>query len=205
MKKGVERMEEPTKQKAAKGNEVPRLYPLNGAQALQVLSILAEKDAEIAKEIERLSAMVFCDVSVEDVAFLVFNALDGIDVEDCWNASGRQREGGYRDEYDVADEMVSEAFYPFTNQIDMFYQTGEYAAEQTYMHGVLLGLYQCLNESTSDFFEQYMEDYPEMLKQELIDGWKKRHPDDASALQMLNTFIEEYCPDWGTEETELGE
>jgi hypothetical protein len=50
-----------------------------------------------------------------------------------------------------------------------------------------------------------MEDYPEMLKQELIDGWKKRHPDDASALQMLNTFIEEYCPDWSTEETELGE
>lgn len=186
-----------------KKNNIPRRHLLSGSQARQVLNELAEKDATIAKEIERLSAMVFNDVSVDQVASSVFLALDGIDVEECWNASGKQRGGGYRDEFDVADEMIMDALHPFTHQIEVFYQAGEYAAEQEYLHGVLLGIYQLIEDSTSEFFDNYMEDYPEELKQELIDDWKKRHPNDEDGLQKLNTFIEKHCPAWSTEGTEL--
>lgn len=184
-------------------NNIPRRHLLSGSQARQVLNELAEKDATIAKEIERLSAMVFNDVSVDQVASSVFLALDGIDVEECWNASGKQRGGGYRDEFDVADKMIMDALHPFTHQIEVFYQAGEYAAEQEYLHGVLLGIYQLIEDSTSEFFDNYMEDYPEELKQELIDDWKKRHPNDEDGLQKLNTFIEKHCPAWSTEGTEL--
>ncbi|WP_321299997.1 hypothetical protein [uncultured Sphaerochaeta sp.] len=186
-----------------KKNNIPRRHLLSGSQARQVLNELAEKDATIAKEIERLSAMVFNDVSVEQVASSVFLALDGIDIEECWNASGKQWGGGYRDEFDVADDMIMEALFPFEQKIDVFYQAGEYAAEQEYLHGVLLGIYQLMEDSTSEFVENYMEDYPEELKQELIDDWKKRHPEDADGLQKLNTFIEKHCPAWSTEGTEL--
>ena len=186
-----------------KKNNIPRRHLLSGSQARQVLNELAEKDATIAKEIERLSAMVFNDVSVDQVASSVFLALDGIDVEECWNASGKQRGGGYRDEFDVADEMIMDALHPFTHQIEVFYQAGEYAAEQEYLHGVLLGIYQLIEDSTFEFFDNYMEDYPEELKQELIDDWKKRHPNDEDGLQKLNTFIEKHCPAWSTEGTEL--
>jgi hypothetical protein len=186
-----------------KKNNIPRRHLLSGSQARQVLNELAEKDATIAREIERLSSLIFCDVSVEQVASSVFLALDGIDIEECWNASGKQRGGGYRDEFDVADEMIMEALFPFKHEIDVFYQAGEYAAEQEYLHGVLLGIYQLMEDSTSDFFENYMEDYPDELKQEFIDKWKNRHPNDADGLQKLNTFIEKHCPDWITEGTEL--
>ncbi len=181
-----------------KKNNISRRHLLNGSQALQVLNKLAEMDAIIAKEIERLSSLIFCDVRVEQVASSVFLALDGIDVEDCWNASGKQRGGGYRDEFAVADEMIMEALFPFEQKIDVFYQAGEYAAELEYLHGVLLGIYQVMKDSTSDFFENYMEDYPDELKQKFIDTWKNRHPNDADGLQKLNTFIEKHCPDWST-------
>ncbi len=196
-------MEKIPNKNTVKKIDIPRRHLLSGSQARQVLNELAELDTAIAKEIERLSAMVFNDVSVEQVASSVFLALDGIDIEECWNASGKQRGGGYRDEFDVADEIITEALFPFSHQIDLFYQTGEYAAEQAYLHGVLLGLYQLMKESTSDFFENYMEDYPEELKQELIDNWKNRHLNDADGFQKLNTFIEKHCPAWSTEGTEL--
>ncbi len=107
--------------------------------------------------------MVFNDVSVEQVASSVFLALDGIDIEECWNASGKQWGGGYRDEVDVADDMIMEALFPFEQKIDVFYKAGEYAAEQESLHGVLLGIYQLMEDSTSEFFENYMEDYPTCL------------------------------------------
>ncbi|WP_319757831.1 hypothetical protein [uncultured Sphaerochaeta sp.] len=180
-----------------------RRHLLSGSQARQVLNELAEKDATIAKEIERLSSLIFCDVSVEQVASSVFLALDGIDIEECWNASGKQWGGGYRDEFDVADDMIMEALFPFEQKIDVFYQAGEYAAELEYLHGVLLGIYQLMEDSTSEFVENYMEDYPDELKQRFIDDWKKRHPEDADGLQKLNTFIEKHCPAWITEGAEL--
>ncbi len=184
-----------TSQKPSTGVEKPKSYPLSGEQALQVLRMLANKSAEFAKEISELSALVFCDVSVEDVSSSVYDALNELSVEDCWAGAGRQMGGGYRDDFDVADEMIEEAFSPFTHQIDSFHQTGEHVSEQIYIQGVLLGLYQFQKESTSDFSD-YAEDYPESYKQDILTTWKKRHPDDNSGLQMLHKFIKEHCPDW---------
>jgi len=192
-----------TSQKGSKAVGKPKSYPLSGEQALQVLQILANRNAEFAKEIAEVSALVFCDVSVEDVASSVFDALNELSVEDCWDASGRQRGGGYRDEFDVANEMVEEAFSPFTHQINMFHQTGEHVSEQIYIQGVLLGLYQFKMESTSDFSENYAEDYPESFESDILATWKKRHPDDTSGLQVLHEFLEEHCPDWSVEPTTI--
>ncbi|MBI9095660.1 MAG: hypothetical protein JEY71_12325 [Sphaerochaeta sp.] len=187
-----------TSQKGSTGVGTPKTYPLSGAQALQVLRMLAARNVEIAKEIAELSALVFCDVSVEDVASSVYDALNELSAEDCWDASGRQRGGGYRDEYDVADDMIGEAFSPFTNQIDTFHHAGEHVSEQIYIQGVLLGLYQFKMEATTDFSD-YAEDYPESFEQDILDTWKKRHPEDTSGLHLLHRFLEERCPDWSAE------
>jgi len=187
-----------TSRKPSTGVGTPKSFPLSGAQALQVLRMLADRNAEIAKEIAEVSALVFCDVSVEDVASSVYDALNELSAEDCWAASGRQRGGGYRDEFDVADDMIGEAFSPFTHQIDTFHHAGEHVSEQIYIQGVLLGLYQFKTGSTTDFSD-YAEDYPESLEQDILDTWKKRHPDDVSGLRMLHRFLEEHCPDWSAE------
>ena len=191
-------MAKSTSQKPSTGVGKPKSYPLSGEQALQVLRMLASKSAEIAKEISELSALVFCDVSVEDVSSSVYDALDDLSVEDCWAGAGRQRGGGYRADYDVAADMIEEAFSPFTHQIDTFHQTGEHVSEQLYIQGVLLGLYQFQKEATTDFSD-YTEDYPESYKQDILTTWKKRHPDDTSGLRNLLEFIQEQCPDWSEE------
>ncbi|MDY0290171.1 MAG: hypothetical protein RBR15_15195 [Sphaerochaeta sp.] len=184
--------------KATTGVEKPTTYPLSGEQALQVLRILSQRSVAIAKEIAEVSALVFCDVSVEDVASSVFDVLDELAVEDCWSKAGRQR-GGYRDQYDVADEMICEAFSPFIQQIDAFHRTGEHVSELIYIQGVLLGLYQYKTDATSDFYEHYGEDYPESFEDDVFKAWKKRHPDDSSGLQMLHSFLDDHCPDWSEE------
>lgn len=195
--KGVETMGKSTGQNHSSIAGTPKSYPLSGEQALQVLWILENRNAEFAKEIAEVSALVFCDVSVEHVASRVYDALNELSVEDCWASSGRQR-GGYRDEFDVADDMIRDAFFPFAHQIDIFHQTGEHVSEQVYIQGVLLGLYQYKMESKSDFFD-YAEDYPELLERDILDTWKERHPDDTSGLQKLYGFIEEHCPVWKVE------
>ncbi|PKL27605.1 MAG: hypothetical protein CVV46_10575 [Spirochaetae bacterium HGW-Spirochaetae-2] len=188
-------MEKKSRRKGAESGDAPRMYPLKGEQALQVLAILADTDEVFAKEISKVSARIYCHVSVEDVASSVYNALDGIAIEDCWDASGRQRGGGYRDEFDVAYDMVSDAFSPFLYQIGEFHQVGEHISEQTYLHGVLLGLYRFTFESHSDFFD-YVEDFPESSAKDLIEDWKGRHADDTAGSRNLNSFLEDHCPDW---------
>lgn len=195
--KEVETMGKSTGQNHSTVARMPKSYPLSGGQALQVLRILANRNAEFAKQIAEVSALVFCDVSVEHVASEVYEALNELSAEDCWASSGRKR-GGYRDEFDVADDMIEEAFSPFLHQIDMFHQTGEYVSEQVYIQGVLLGLYHYRKESISDFFD-YAQDYPELYEHDILDTWKKRHPDDASGLRELHGFLEEHCPDWSVE------
>ncbi len=187
-----------TSRKSSTGVKALKSYPLSGDQALEVLRLLAERNPDFAKEIAEVSALVFCDISVEDVASSVYDALNGLSAEDCWDASGRQRGGGYRDQYDVADEMINEAFSPFTYQIDAFYHTGEHVSEHMYIQGVLLGLYQYHKGSTTDFSD-YAEDYAETFQHDILETWKKRHANDTSGLQMLLKFLKEHCPDWSEE------
>jgi hypothetical protein len=186
-----------TDQNHSTAEGILKSYPLSGEQALQVLRMLANRNVGFAKEIAEASALVFCDVSMEHVASAVYEVLNGLSAEDCWDSSGRQR-GGYRDEFDVADDMIREAFSPFIHQIDMFHQIDEHVSEQVYIQGVLLGLYQYNMESISDFFD-YAQDYPELLKDDILETWKKRHPDDASGLQELHGFLDANCPDWSVE------
>ena len=126
--------------KRTKSEGSAKSYPLSGVQALQVLSMLKQRHPELESEISELSSRVFNDICTEDVAQEVYSALNSLEAHDCWEASGRQWGGGYRDEYEVADEMVSEAFSPFLFQINTFHTTGEFASELAYIQGVLMGV-----------------------------------------------------------------
>lgn len=181
--------------KRTKSAGTAKSYPLSGEQALQVLSMLKQNHPELESEISQLSSGVFNDVSIEDVAQEVYYALNSLEAHDCWEASGRQWDGGYRDEYEVADEMVMEAFSPFLSQINTFHAIGEFASELTYIEGVLKGLYQFQKEATTDFSD-YTEDYPDSFATDILSDWRHRHPDDSSGLETLHSFLSEQCPDW---------
>jgi len=181
--------------KRTKSSGIAKSYPLSGEQALQVLSMLRQNHPELESEISQLSSGVFNDVSIEDVAQEVYYALNSLEAHDCWEASGRQWDGGYRDEYEVADEMVMEAFSPFLFQINTFHAIGEFASELIYIEGVLKGLYQFQKEATTDFSD-YTEDYPDTFASDILSDWSHRHPDDSSSLETLHSFLSEKCPSW---------
>jgi hypothetical protein len=181
--------------KRTKSEGSAKSYPLSGVQALQVLSMLKQRHPELESEISELSSRVFNDICTEDVAQEVYSALNSLEAHDCWEASGRQWGGGYRDEYEVADEMVGEAFSPFLFQINTFHTTGEFASELAYIQGVLMGLYRFQKEATTDFSD-YTEDYPESFATDILGDWSKRHPDDSSSRELLRVFLSDQCPDW---------
>lgn len=181
--------------KRTKSEGSAKSYPLSGVQALQVLSMLKQRHPELESEISELSSRVFNDICTEDVAQEVYSALNSLEAHDCWEASGRQWGGGYRDEYDVADEMVREAFSPFLFQLNTFHTTGEFASESAYIQGVLKGLYRFQKEATTDFSD-YAEDYPESFATDILGDWSKRHPDESSGRELLRVFLSDQCPDW---------
>ncbi|MGE0074217.1 MAG: hypothetical protein AB7S52_03270 [Sphaerochaetaceae bacterium] len=86
--------EKKTGWKSSENEKTSCYYPLSGEQAVQVLAILADKDEGLAEKIAKLSAQIYCDVSPDRTASLVYRSLDGIAVENCWDASGRQHGGG---------------------------------------------------------------------------------------------------------------
>ena len=115
-------MEKKTGRKNPGNAKIPRYYPLGGEQAIQMLALLADKDDSPAEEIAKISAQIYCNISVEKTVSSVYRSLDGIAIEDCWDASGRQRGGGYRDEFDVAYDMISEVFSPYLHQIEEYHR-----------------------------------------------------------------------------------
>ena len=177
------------------GHDSFRLYPLNHAQAMRVLHTLASKNEEFAMEVVKESAKEFSSVDIDEVAGAVTYSLTSITDEDCMAGAGRQRYGGYRDMGDVAYDLFCEKFSSFTYQIDLFYKNGVYAAEIEYIKGAILGLYQFSLEGTEDYYV-YVEECPTDFTSDLINAYKKRHPESPDAIQAIHDFIKQKCPKW---------
>jgi hypothetical protein len=68
---------------------------LTAEQALEVVLRLHRKRGEIRDVVvtEAMSVLAESEIELDEIADQVFVALDAIDVEDCWDRSGRSRDG----------------------------------------------------------------------------------------------------------------
>jgi hypothetical protein len=166
---------------------------LTAEQALEVVKRLSEKGGKFREAVLTEARNVLTAVDVEDTAEEVFFVLDSIDVQDCWDRSGKTRHG-YTEPSEAACELVEEELQPFYDQAARYQELGMAEEEATYCVGVILGIYRYEQESKSEFRE-WAEDVPIECAGYLLDKWRKRKQGTPSA-QAMNEFIQHRCPKW---------
>lgn len=167
---------------------------LSSDQALAILHRLVAKGGDIADAIAAEAVALLSEVDCETVANEVYLMLDSIDVQDCWDRSGKHRQG-YVHEDEVAYELIQEALRPFDDQIAQYRQSEMEPQELQYTQGVVVGLYRYHKESGSEF-KDWCVDLPESFAQEILESWHKRQTKNPEALQAMAVYLEERCPDW---------
>ena len=164
-------------------------------QALEVVKRLTEKGGELREAVLTEARAVLTKIDLEGTADEVFFVLDSIDVQDCWNRSGRSR-SGYTSPDEAAVEIVEEELEPFFAQVERYHELGMPEQEATYCMGVVLGIYRYEHESKSEF-RQWSVDVPIECAGYLLDKWRERKQDGPRA-ETMNKFIRQRCPKWAT-------
>lgn len=166
---------------------------LTAEQALDVVKRLNEKGGEIGEAVLAEATNLLRAVNMETTADEVFFVLDSIDVQDCWDRSGRSRHG-YTEPSDAAVELVEEELQPFYDQAARYRELGMAEQETTYCMGVILGIYRYEHESKS-VFREWCSDVPIECAGYLLDTWRERNQGTART-QAMDEFIQLRCPKW---------
>ena len=173
--------------------KIPDIQRLTGSQALHVLMCMAADDPGLARMIEIEAKRLLMAVDVDETADEVFDALDAIDVEDCWDRAGSHRDG-YTSPDEAAGELIEDELQSFADQAERYHELGILYQERDYCAGIILGLYRYEKESKSEF-KNWSEDLPPDSAGRLRDAWRERNT-DTTTRDNMDAFIRERCRDW---------
>lgn len=168
---------------------------ITSEQALLIVERLCRKGGEVRDAIIAEAISLLSEFSVEEIAGEVFDALDLIDIQDCWDRAGRSRDG-YTSPDEAAVDIVEEALQPFFDQVERYHDLGMHEQEASYCKGVLFGIYRFERESEAEI-KALADDLAGECAGTLLDDWKKRNPDKA-AVAAMQAFVREKCPKWAT-------
>jgi hypothetical protein len=168
---------------------------LTAEQALEIVERLARKGGDIREAIVAEAMKVLTQFSLDDVVEKVFDALDLIDVQDCWDKSGGSR-NGYTSPDEAALDIIEEELQPFFDQVERYHELGMIEREATYCMAVILGVYRFEHESKSEF-KKLAEDIPAECAGNLFEEWRTRNPAQAG-IDAMHAFIRERCPKWAS-------
>ena len=166
---------------------------LTAERALRIVRQLSRRGGEIGEAVRAEVMDVLTGVDWDETAEEVFCALDSLDVEDCWDRSGRSRDG-YTSPDEAAAEMIEAELQPFCDQLERYQKLGMIEQESTYCMGVIFGLYRFERKSESEF-RDWSVDIPAEFARDLLDLWLQRNREGAR-IDAMHDFIREHCPDW---------
>jgi len=166
---------------------------LTPRQALEILKRLSENEGEIGEAVRAEARNLLMAVDLDTTADEVFFVLDSIDVQDCWDRSGRTRHG-YTEPSEAAVELVEEELQPFYDQTARYHALDMPEQEMTYCMGVILGIYRYEHESKSEFRE-WAADIPIECAGYLLSTWRQRNQ-NAVAAEAMDEFLRQRCPKW---------
>ena len=166
---------------------------LTGEQALRIVQQLSRRGCEIGEAVRAEAMDVLTGVNWDETAEEVFCALDSLDVEDCWDRSGRSRDG-YTSPDEAAAEMIEAELQPFCGQLERYQKLGMIEQQSTYCMGVIFGLYRLERESESEF-RDWSTDIPAECARDLLDQWLERNR-EVRPIDAMHDFIREHCPEW---------
>jgi len=166
---------------------------LTSEQALQIIERLCRKGGEIRETIVAEAMSLLAEFSLDETADKVFDALDSVDIQDCWDRASGSRDG-YTSPDEAAVDIVEEELQPFFDQVERYHDLDMPEQEAAYCMGVILGIYRFENESKSEF-KQLAEDIPVECAGNLLEEWQERNPEPAG-IEAMDAFVRERCPKW---------
>jgi hypothetical protein len=168
---------------------------LTAEQALEIVERLARKGGNIREAIVAEAMNVLTEFSLDDVAEEVFDALDLIDVQDCFDLADSAREGDTSPR-EAALDIIEEELQPFFDQAECYHELGMGEQEATYCMAVILGVYRFEHESKSEF-KKLAADIPAGCAGNLMEDWRGRNPAQGG-IDAMCAFIRERCPKWAS-------
>jgi hypothetical protein len=166
---------------------------LTSEQALEVVERLAQKGGEIREAVVAEAMSVLADFSLDEIADEVFDVLDSVDVQDCWDRAGGSP-AGPTPPNEAAIDIIEEELQPFFDQAERYHELGMPEQEATYCQGVLLGIYRFERESEVEL-KRLAEEIPAECAGNLLEEWQERNPEQAG-IDAMYAFIRERCPEW---------
>jgi len=167
---------------------------LSPTDALSILRILADSDERLAARIAEIATARLSGVDLEEVAAVLYDELNTLEVEEVWDRAGPTRHG-YVDPGEAADEMIEEVMEPFLEELKKYQALGMSTEANRMCMGLLLGLYRFEHESTSEF-KDWAGDAPSIFADAVVDTWKAGSPSRPD-VKAVKAFIEDELCGWG--------
>ena len=137
------------------------------------------------KKIYQMAVQILDEVSIEDVAYDVCDALDGLEVEELWARSGKTRYG-YTEPSEESWVMIEEAIYPFLAEMKKYQKISMPLLAKKYCIGIIKGIQEYDEESMSEF-KDWAVDAPGEFVENVFNEWKNGEPeaDDIAEVRKL--------------------
>jgi hypothetical protein len=187
-------------QKSAAPRKTDSLDRLKGHEAATVLRLLLKGHPELAKEVESLAKSVIGDVSIEDVADEVEDALRSLTLDDLNDRAGPKADG-YVEPTEAAWELVEEEVMPFLEDIKRRAESGQFDAALATCVGVVLGLYRLRKGDRGPFLEWAADSPDEMAGEAVVTLRKvlrktKTARGNLKDSASLPAVFRETAPEW---------
>ncbi|MBO0752193.1 MAG: hypothetical protein J2P53_08785 [Bradyrhizobiaceae bacterium] len=166
---------------------------ITSEQALLIVERLCRKGGDVRDAIVAEAMRLLSEFSLDDIAAEVFDALDLIDIQDCWDLAGGSRDG-YTSPEEAAADIIEEELQPFFDQAERYHDLGMTTEEATYCQGVVLGAYRFAQESEAEI-KGLAGDLPAEYAGSLLEEWRKRNP-DKTGVAAMEAFVRERCAKW---------
>jgi hypothetical protein len=166
---------------------------LTSEQALEIVERLCRKSGSVRDAIVAEAINLLTEFSLDAVAEEVFDALDLIDVQDCFDPAGSSRDGSASPD-EAAVDIIEEELQPFFDQVERYHELGMGEQETTYCMAVILGIYRFADESKSEL-KRLTDDASAEFACNLLEDWRARKPPRAS-IEAMEAFVRERCPKW---------
>jgi hypothetical protein len=167
---------------------------LSPNDALTILKTLARDDEHLAARIAEIATACLSGVDPEDIAAVLYDELDALEVEEVWDRAGPTRHG-YVDPGEAADQMIEEVIEPYLEELRKYHALDMNTEANRMCMGLLLGLYRFEDESTSEF-KNWAPDAPGEFAWAVVKAWRAGMPSRAD-VKAVKAFIEDELCGWG--------
>ena len=160
------------------------IQSLSADEASRVLKCMLDNDHTLIKKAYETAVRVAVDVDADIIMDRVFSRLDSLDLDDLNGRAGRTRYG-YIEPTDAAWELFEEALDPFIDEMKKNQKRGLAAVAKAHCIGIVRGLWQYEEGSSSDF-AGWVEDAPGEYIDTVVEEWKKGNPSSEDIAEVMS-------------------